>query len=165
MRAATFEAQAALKALGESAFLPGDYDESRVDCPAFKASYADKQEFEKLTTSNGDDDSAASGWLDIKLRAERDRSMVRSCVVGADRIVSALSAEGVEDWLDSFRTTGRLPLPELNEQVPLVYAQIERMVEDFTAEFPGARTQQQATAAVALAAVTGSCGRECSVPH
>jgi len=150
------EAQAALKALVESVFPEGECDESRVDCPAFKASYADKQEFEKLTASDGDDDSAASGWLDIKLRAERDRSMVRSCVVGADRIVSALSAESVEHWLDLFRSTGRLPMPELNEQAPLVYAQIERMIEDFTAEFPGERTQQQATAAVRLAAVTGS---------
>ena len=115
-------------------------DEHRT--PRFKALYLDRS---KLTGPN------PSLELRKALTMESRRTAIRSAVVSADRIVSALSAQEVAQHV-ALRT---LPACEdAPEGIEDTYAQIETMVDLFDTRYPGARTAQQNDAAHRLARIS-----------
>lgn len=115
-------------------------DEHRT--PRFKALYLNKS---KLTGPN------QSLELRKALTIESRRTAIRSAVVSADRIVSALSALEVAQHV----ALHTLPLcQDAPEAIEETYVQIEAMVGLFDIRHPGARTEQQNDAARRLARIS-----------
>ena len=87
---------------------------------------------------------------------EAMRSAVRSAVVSADRLVSALSAEELAQWLELYAENGSLPLPRETAAAEtadnaLVHAQIQAMLEAFERDYgASSRNAEQSAAAAAL---------------
>ena len=89
--------------------------------PVFKASYSDdKHLFDKITSA---------------LEIEALRSAIRSCVIGADRIVSAMDAQTVQEWLSNYSINRELPslAPSdyMKTKLALLNKQISDMIEKF----------------------------------
>lgn len=117
--------------------LPG----ARTDIiPAFKQAYTRVQ----------------AGTVAQAAHVEALRSALRSALVGADRIVSAMTADEVSNWLIAYRLDGSLPdASSTVAAVPRAHTmqQIEDIVALFDVRFPGSpRNRDQAVAAAALAA-------------
>ena len=115
-------------------------DEHRT--PRFKALYLDKS---KLIGSN------QSLELKKALTMEARRTAIRSAVVSADRIVSALSAPELAQHVTLHTLPACEDAPDAIEET---YAQIEAMVGLFDTKHPGARTEQQNDAARRLARIS-----------
>lgn len=110
--------------------------------PAFKERYANFINLE------------AEQQLEKSLNLEAARSAIRSAVVSADRVVSAMSVEELHYWLDEARQRQRFPSMPWEEagRGNRVIDQIAAMRERFEEATPGSqRNVQQARAAARLA--------------
>lgn len=95
----------------------------------------------------------------ITVLIEAMRSAVRSAVISADRMVSAMSREELAQWLDAWRASDRSPtseaLPELpslpSDESTALMAQIAQMRASYDSRGDHLRNEQQAAAAAALA--------------
>lgn len=122
-----------------SACLRNDHDLnlSDIKTPAFKSSYTRAEALRRT-------DDVKSAVLN-----EMSRTLIRSAIVTADRVVSKLSATELESHIDA-RT-----LPDYESEsaagLDTLYAQISAMTRSFDLKFPGPRTEVQALTAVLLA--------------
>ena len=86
------------------------------------------------------------------------RTAIRSAVVTADRIVSALSATELNGYMEC-KQLPSFQSPANDLQV--LYRQLEGMTSDFEKRYPGSRSQRQAEAAQELAAITQKSAIAC----
>lgn len=92
--------------------------------------------------------------LNSAVTSESYNAMVRSCVVGADRIISTMTAVEIENWLDVYQTTKELPaIPEHPSQkdIPFLRNQIDNLISKFNLDLNNApRNKEQDDAAEKL---------------
>ena len=96
--------------------------------------------------------------LEQGLSVEMLRTAIRSAVVTADRIVSALTAVELDEYVDL------KSLPAFGAQandLDVIYRQIDAMSEDYSERYPGQRTDDQARAALDLADISVRTGITC----
>ena len=123
----------------EAPLMPS-YLEQNENIPGFKQSYSNTETIvpEKLA--------------DL-LDKESVRSAVRACVVGADRIVSSLTAAELQDALESYRVLrivpeGRIPVGRKPNNLDALLREIESMTERFALS-PENKTQNDKQEAAA----------------
>ena len=125
---------------------PGEALNDAIKTPLFKAIYEQADLLD------------ATLKLEQGLNVEMTRTAIRAAVVTADRVVSALSAAELNEYIE----LGQFPPYQTQtSDLDVLYRQIESMAESYAERYSGDRTERQTQAAHELATISARSAVAC----